>query len=232
MHKKSIKKLRNPNIDFIRIIGMFSIIITHLLNHGGIAGKYRQYKDIILLNIFCMWHVSSLGVISGLAGNKTHKFSNLLYLWILTLFYSLLFYIKYNKIKSIFNDNNLVIHIFPVILNRYWYFTAYFAIYPFLPFINEGISILPRNNVKKSLYFIIGIFIIWASLYKIINTDTAFYTKLFIVSLTSSLNCGIGKILQSNRSYKDTCTFPSTTYQKLLSYLIILYQIFFVLINL
>lgn len=108
-----------------------------------------------------MWHVSSFGIISGIVGNSSHKFSNLLYLWILVLFYNLLFYIKFNKV----NHKVLLIKFFPVIHNEYWYFSAYFGIYPFLPFINAGIKTISQMQIKKSIYFMILTFFILATFY-------------------------------------------------------------------
>lgn len=159
-------KQRNPNIDCIRIAGMFSIIIDHLLFHGKAITKYNKYNELQLLNILCMWHVSSFGIISGIVGNKAHKFSNLFYLWIMAVFYCFIFYLKYSDSNQRSFNDIIISNIFPIINNKYWYFTSYFGIYPFLPFINSGISILSRIQVKKSIYFMIGIFIIMSSYYR------------------------------------------------------------------
>lgn len=156
-----IKNKRNPNIDFIRVFGMFSIVIHHLIYHGKAKLKYIKYKELELLTVLLMWHVSSFGIISGMIGNKTHKFSNLLYLWILVLFYTLIFYIIFNKI----DPNVLIAKFFPVIHHEYWYFSAYFGIYPFLPFINMGINTLSQIVIKKSIYFMILAFFILAVYY-------------------------------------------------------------------
>ena len=161
--KKEKGKTRNPNIELVRILGMFIIVIHHLLVHGKALLKYRKYYQIQSLFIICMWHVNSFGIISGIVGNTTHKFSNLFNLWIITIFYLLLFYIIYNRQYTLLKNNYFITNIFPVIYLKYWYFTAYFGIYPFLPFINSGISILPRIVSKKIVYFMIGIFIIWTS---------------------------------------------------------------------
>lgn len=162
------KKARNPNIDFIRIAGMFSIIISHILTHGQALKKYTQFNELQLLLILGMWHVSSFGVVSGLIGSKSHKYSNLLYLWDIAVFYSIIFYLKHNKYfpNNLLLNDILLSNIFPVIHRGYWYFTAYFGIFPFLPFINSGISVLSQIEVKKSIYFMMGIFIIWSFYYK------------------------------------------------------------------
>ena len=160
---KKDKNTRNPNIDFIRIVGMFSIVINHLLTHGGAMIKYSQYDGLKLLNILGIWHVSSFGIVSGLVGIKTHKFSNLLHLWMVVVFYSLMIFFYYKYIKHGLVNDNIMIYIFPAIHNQYWYFTSYFGMYPFLPFINSGISILNQIEFKKCIYFMIGIFFIWSS---------------------------------------------------------------------
>ena len=140
-------------------------IIHHLLLHGRVMVIFKKYKELYLLNIICNWHVSSFAILSGLLSNKSFRFSNLLYLWFQTIFYSIIFYIKYDTQKTTLFNTIMVSNLFPVIHQVYWYFTAYFGIYPFLPFINAGISTLSKIEVKMSIYFMIGIFIIWSSFF-------------------------------------------------------------------
>lgn len=179
--KNEKEKPRNPNIDFIKILGMLAIIIHHLLLHGKAMIKYKNHTELQLLNILCKWHVSSFGIISGMVGKKIYKFSKLFYLWIITLFYLLLFYNIYNKSHYHFNNTTLISNIFPVIHKKYWYFSAYFGIYPFLPFIIQGSSILPRILMKKIVYFMIGIFIIWASYYGDIFDKSSGYSPFSLL---------------------------------------------------
>lgn len=163
LSNESNNKQRNPNIDFIRIIGMFSIVIHHSIIHNGLFIKFPNNKEIVLINILCMWHVGSFGIISGILRN-THKISNLIYLWIIVFFYSLLFYIIFEKLNILIVNEKLFSNIFPVAYNKYWYFTSYFGITPFIPFINSGISILSQEDIKIYIYFIIVIFFIWTSI--------------------------------------------------------------------
>ena len=179
---KEKKNLRNPNIDLLRIVGMYIIIIHHLILHGKANIKFNKYNNQIhLLNIFCMWHVSSFGIISGMVGYKNHKFSNLFYLWIVVLFYSLLFHIKFRKIIQLEMIYKFSCILFPAIYKLYWYFTAYFGIYPFLPFINSGINNMNQVDLKKSIYFIIGIFIIWASYHRDSFSQNGGYTTFSLL---------------------------------------------------
>ena len=146
---KKIKE-RNPGIDFVRILGMYAIIIHHLIVHGVLGFKYRNYaKQIELINIGTFWHVSSFALISGFIGYKTCKYSNLLYLWLCALFYSVGIHYLIRKYKPEFRLGiKFRCEFFPVIYYRYWYFSEYFGMYLFLPIINNGISILNKSQLK------------------------------------------------------------------------------------
>ena len=82
-------KVRNPGIDLGRIISMYGIIIHHILLWGRGASHFHQYKELRYLDIVINWHVNDFIFISGYVGYKTTKYSNLFYLWLCTLFYSL-----------------------------------------------------------------------------------------------------------------------------------------------
>ena len=179
MHTKYNKeKKRNPNIDLIRIAGMLAIIIVHMFQHGDIFNKYKKFIGLQLINIFCKWHVSSFGMISGIVGNLNHKYSNLFYLWFVAVFYLFIIYMIFIKSDHSKIKETLSKYIFPVTYGHYWYFTAYFGIYSFMPFINASITILPKITVKKSIYFMIGMFIIWTSLFGDIFAQHTGYTPI------------------------------------------------------
>lgn len=84
------KKIRNPGIDFGRILAMFSIITHHILTHGKAIIKYRHFKELNKLNTSIFWHVSTYIFISGYIGYKSTKYSNLFYFWFCTVFYSII----------------------------------------------------------------------------------------------------------------------------------------------
>ena len=57
--------------------------------------------SIWLLEVMGYWAVNGFGLISGIVGYKKYKFSNLIYIWFLSSFYSLIIsiYLYYdNKI--------------------------------------------------------------------------------------------------------------------------------------
>ena len=91
INQKSINKKRNPSVDVIRLIGMYIIILNHLLFIGNAFKKYPNYKtQLLILHILTDWHNNGFILISGMVGYETNKYSNLLYLW-LTVFFIFLF---------------------------------------------------------------------------------------------------------------------------------------------
>jgi hypothetical protein len=87
--KKEIIKKRNVGVDLIRIVSMFGILFGHAVSIGNAFYKYNRYKSKIF-NIFAYinWHNNSFSLISGIVSSKSTKYSNLLYLWLCVVFYS------------------------------------------------------------------------------------------------------------------------------------------------
>ena len=159
-----ILKVRNPGIDIIRLICMYGIIINHILygQAKGLNKFYRYKKELKLLHIISFWHNNGFALISGIVGYKTNKYSNLLYLWLCVFFYSVGIHYYFQKYRpnSIIKDN-INVEYFPIVYQRYWYFTAYFGMYLFLPVINKGISILTKSELKLVVKSTLGIFVFW-----------------------------------------------------------------------
>jgi surface polysaccharide O-acyltransferase-like enzyme len=154
-------KVRNAGIDFIRITSMYSIIIQHILGHGRAIKKFSKYKELFLMNIIFSWHISTYALISGYIGYKSNRYSNLLYLWFWTIFYtsSITFYL--NRLRPEFKTLKVnYINFFPVIFGTYWYFTEYFGMYLFLPVINKGIAYLNKSELRYVFMSLIFIYII------------------------------------------------------------------------
>ena len=92
---------------------MYSIIINNVLIHRGVMNKYKKYKKLGLMNTFCFWHVNSFTLISGIVGFKTSKYTNLLFLWLCALFYSIYFHLIFKIFKSIaVKDKNIFYNFF------------------------------------------------------------------------------------------------------------------------
>ena len=156
-------KKRNPGVDLVRITAMFGIILNHIIVYGGAKKKYNKYeRQLSILQILFSWHNNGFGLISGIIGYKTSKYSNLLYLWFCVFFYSVSIHYYFKRISH--NSviyNKISIELFPVIYNRYWYFSKYFGMYLFVPAINKSIAYLTQSELKAIVFSISTIFTIW-----------------------------------------------------------------------
>ena len=158
---------RNYGIDLLKIFSVINIIIIHInkFSHQlSLNYNNRKYMSIWLLEVMGYWAVNGFGLISGIVGYKKYKFSNLIYIWFLSSFYSIIIslYLYYdNKITL----KHLFLSILPILLKRNWYLNAYFCMYLLLPFINYGIMNLNRKTYKNIIMF----FFLFYSIYHIIG---------------------------------------------------------------
>ena len=142
---------------------MYGIVINHILYHGNGIKKYFKYKkELKFLHSILFWHNNGFALISGIVGYKTNKYSNLLYLWFYVFFYSvgIHFFFLIFRPKTIINDN-IYKEFFPIVFQRYWYFTSYFGMFLFLPLIIKGITILTEYELKLIIISTVGIFAFW-----------------------------------------------------------------------
>lgn len=63
--------------------------------------------------------------------------------------------------KGTFVKGELYIEYYPIVYVRYWYCTAYFGMFIFLPAINKGIQYLKKSEFKLLVISIYGIFVFW-----------------------------------------------------------------------
>ena len=144
---------------------MYGIIINHLLylyDKGGMVKYIKYSKHLKTLHIFTFWHNNGFVLISGIVGYKSFKYSNLLYLWFEVLFYSIsinIYFKLFHKSSHITRD--LSKEFFPIIFKGYWYFTAYFGMYLFLPALNAGISILNKKDFRLMVITMLFLFVFW-----------------------------------------------------------------------
>ena len=154
-------KKRNYGIDLLRIISMICIIILHInlfSNNLKLDRRDPRYKSSWRLEAMSIWGVNGFGLISGIVGYKNYHFSNVMYIWVQSSFYSEIFTIYIYYIRKI-SKKDLILSLFPILIRRHWYVNAYFFLYLFIPFINFGINNLNRKTYK---YLVIFYFFIYS----------------------------------------------------------------------
>jgi hypothetical protein len=145
---------------------MYGTIINHIIFINRVKKKWPFYlKNLKILYISTGWHNDAFALISGIVGYKTNKYSNLLYLWFYVIFYSVgihLFFKIFWKNMDINYDFSK--EFFPIIYKRYWYFTAYFGMFLFLPAVNKGISLLSKKELIMIILSVNFLFAFWRDL--------------------------------------------------------------------
>ena len=167
-----IPKERNYGVDALRVLAMWMAVVLHVTDHGGVlAGGgmvplSTKYELVRLTHALAVCAVDCYALISGYVGlNARHRVSNLIRLWFEVCFYSVVI----TAVYYLFRPGPTVAHLlrlsmFPVARDQYWYFTAYFALFFFMPFLNHLIHTLPRKDARRLLAALIGVFSVMPTL--------------------------------------------------------------------
>lgn len=153
--EKAVK--RNWGIDGLRMLAMFMVLILHILRQDGVlsAGEQfpMQYKAAWLLEIASYCAVNCYALISGYVGIRSrYRYANIAALWLRVAFYTVIitgvFQIVMPETVGMKEWLNAV---FPVMNGQYWYFTAYFALFFFLPLPNLAAEKLTKKQYAALL---------------------------------------------------------------------------------
>lgn len=156
-------KNRKYGIDLLRIITMLMVINLHIFWHGGILRSENlyflsaKYNIVWILEIICYVAVNCYALISGFVGIESrYKYSNIVLLWLRVVFYSISLYLIGCIFGIVdFNFKTLVTFCFPVVNSKYWYFTAYFCLFFFMPILNAGIQNLEYKQLRNAVILIV-----------------------------------------------------------------------------
>ena len=174
---KEVEIKRNYGIDLLKIMCMFFIVNWHVIGHGGIIVNSAPLSGnnivLVLLRTICVCAVDCYAMITGYVYINTRwKLKNIINLYIQVLFYSIVISLIALLLHlDIITFKEIIKSLFPVLFMRYWYFTAYFVLFLFIPFINEFINNISKDKLKK---LIVINFIVFSILDWIIPGDTLF----------------------------------------------------------
>lgn len=178
MEKVKLNPNRNYGIDFLRILSMFFVLLLHILKQGGILESVEKlslgYNLVWFVEICAYCAVNCYALISGFIGyNSKYKYSNLINLYFQTAFYALLA----TGIFYVINPDEVgwkafIKAVLPFAFNFYWYFTAYFVMFFFIPFMNK---LLEACDFKQ-LTNLVALLVIFFSIVPVIFKKEIFKT--------------------------------------------------------
>lgn len=161
---KGNTKEHNYGIDLLRIISMFMIVMLHVLGHGGVLNASVQnlvgYGVAWFLEIAAYCAVNCYALISGYVGYGTkHKYSNIVVLYLQVIFWMIAIQAVFMIIMpGTVGVIDIIKSFFTFALNTYWYFTAYFCMFFFIPFLNRLMQSLEKNEARILIVTIIFVF--------------------------------------------------------------------------
>lgn len=179
MKKVKMSSDRNYGIDFLRILSMFFVLVLHINWQGGILDSLVKlslgYNLAWLVEICAYCAVNCYALISGYIGYAREcKYSNIIKLYIRTVFYALLatgFF--YMMSPEMVGEKAFIRAVLPMGFEVYWYFSAYFCMFFFAPFLNKVLEVCDR---KQLTLLVINSVILFSVLPTLFQKDI-FYTN-------------------------------------------------------
>lgn len=161
---------RRSNIEILRIIAMFMIVLHHFMIHGVLRNAYTGSP----LNVSMTKIIADLCESGGKLGvdiflmisgyfliKSTPKIKKIWTLLAQVWFYSLIFFILNLFLHIVPIDKGLIISsIFPFSYETYWFVTVYVIIYLFSPYLNDYLLSINKEKFRKLLFLMILITIV------------------------------------------------------------------------
>lgn len=160
-----MRQERNYGIDLLRLVLTYMVCILHTLGQGGVLNacsfNSREYKVYFLLETLSYCAVDGFALISGyMATDKPRKYEKLVEMWIQAFFYSFIvtMVLTFAGINDSWHITDMIKCAFPVIFEKFWYFTAFFALFFAIPVLNKFIFMIDQNISKKAFIILVGLF--------------------------------------------------------------------------
>lgn len=152
-----MKTDRKSNIELLRIIAIFFIIIFHCVYKSGFSFEQGLSTNKLIVKTF--WMLGELGVnlfflITGyFMINGKFKVKKLILIITQVFFYHLItiIFANYIGIYEISSFSSLFATFFPLTSNFYWYITAYVLLYILSPYINVLCRAMTKATYQKFL---------------------------------------------------------------------------------
>lgn len=158
-------KERNYGIDLLRLVLMYMVCILHVLGQGGLLSSLERgtvkFNAFWFLEILCYCAVDSFAIISGYtASEHNRKFDKLANMWFQAFFYSFVLTgcFVLTGIKTEWGWRGALASALPVTSGKFWYFTAFFALFFAMPVLNKFFFSIDRNTAKKSFFILVFLF--------------------------------------------------------------------------
>ena len=166
MHSLSSKTERIHGIDFLRVLLSLCAIMIHVLHYGG----PRTQADPSTPEFYALWllgaaitcTVNCFALVSGFVlYGQEFKYTNILRLYFAVLYHGLVITALFNTIlPDTVSQTNRFMALLPVTHSEFWYFTAHFGLFFFVPLLTNGMQSLQKKQADiliASLFFVFSV---------------------------------------------------------------------------
>ena len=184
------KEERNMGVELFRVVSMILVVMLHVLGHGGVYSHTDflgdNYKVAWFLETVAYCSVNCYALISGYANVKSNfKFRRIIYLWleVVTLNVALTAVMHFFVPTAEVTQDYWLRAFFPLVRRAFWYFCAYFFMFPLIPILNKGIL-----SLKKYQHIIISLMLLAPTVFRIIMQKDNYvlgsgYSAIWLVCL-------------------------------------------------
>ncbi|MCM1135984.1 MAG: acyltransferase [Clostridium sp.] len=147
------KTERNYGIDALRMLAMLLVVTAHILGPGGVLDgtdfMSPQYLAAWFLEIVAYCSVNCYALISGYVGIRSkYRYHSIVLLWLRVIFFTVGITIIFSVlVPGSVTLKDWIRALLPITNGNYWYFTAYFALFLFLPLLNPAINKLTQKQL-------------------------------------------------------------------------------------
>lgn len=165
---------RMVNLELLRCIAMFMVVVLHFLGKGGLLGDLAA-ENMGLVGtaawvpeVFCIVAVNLYMLLSGyLLCESSFKLSRLLKLLLQIETYSVVFGLA-SAALGLVPAEELTTYfwlrlLFPVSMGHYWFMTAYVFIYLLLPFVGIAVKGMNRGQLRLAVGLLLFFFCVLKS---------------------------------------------------------------------
>ena len=160
---------RQANLELLRCVAMMMVIVLHYLDKGSLLGNLEATSlhpaEVIawLLESFCIVAVNVYMLISGyFLCTSSFKPSRLFKLWLQVWMYSVIFGLI-GAFTGVMTATAVDTHffltlIFPILMNHYWFMTAYVFLYLLLPFLGLAVRKMTKRQLQIAVLLLLFVF--------------------------------------------------------------------------
>ena len=170
---------RLSGLDALRNISMLMVVLLHVSGVGGLLaalppGSLRWWT-LWGLEALCSCAVNCYGLLSGYLGvGHKHPLSRLGSLWLQAAFYSAVLTVLFGLLDpGSLRVRDMIAPLFPVLNGTYWYFSAYFALFLLMPFLDSALAALSPAAAGRLAAVLIAVF----SVADFISPEEVFSTR-------------------------------------------------------